>query len=113
MTREELVQSIANTENVLTLPMGDVRDAWNYGRLGIHVRRQISNDLKGMGIGHYPVNLPEYQHEYVRLYKLGTPISDIIDAVLHPSKEHDDQLRELIGGDSRAILDSIKALVCS
>lgn len=113
MTKDELVESITNAENLLTLPMAEVRDAWKYGRLGIHVRRQISNELRGMGIGHYPRKLPEYQHEYVRLYKLGTPVSDIIDAVLNPSKEHDDELRDLIGGDSRAILDEIKALVCS
>ncbi len=112
MTKDEINSALEQGENVLTLTMQEVRDAWEYAKLGIHVRRQISNDLRGMGIGHYPVKLPEYQHQPVRLYKLGTPMAQIIEAVLNPSTEQDQELRQMAVGDARATLDAVKALVC-
>jgi len=112
MKRSDIVPTLEEQENLLTLTMQQVRDAWGYAKLGIHVRRQISNDLRGMGIGHYPVDLPEYQHQFVRLYKLGTSVARIHEAVLNPSVENDHELRQMAGGDARATLDKIKALVC-
>jgi hypothetical protein len=112
MDKPTLAQNVTEHENVLTCRMEELRDAWGYARLGIHVRRQISNDLRGMGIGHYPAELPDYQDRQVRLYKLGTPVAHIIEAVLNPSQENDDQLRQMTAGDARETLDAIKALVC-
>lgn len=112
MTKDELITALEEGDNILTVSMQSVRDAWRYAKLGIHVRRQISNDLRGMGIGHYPTELPDYQHEPVRLYKLGTPLARVIDAALHPSEEHDAELRQMAGGDAEATLEQIRALVC-
>ncbi len=112
MAKQEITDMLAENENMVTLSMEQVRDAWDYGRLGVHVRRQVSNDLRGMGIGHYPRKLPEYQHEPVRLYKLGTPVADLIDAVLHPSEDNDAALRQVIAEDAQQILNQVKAIVC-
>lgn len=112
MTKDELTAKLGEMENVLTVRMQEVRDAWKYAKLGIHVRRQISNELRGMGIGHYPNPLPEYQEQPLRLYKLGTPVAQVIDAVLNPSLEHDRELRQMAEGDAQTTLEQIRALVC-
>lgn len=63
-------------------------------------------------MGHYPAGLPFFQHEAVRVYKLGTPVADLIEAVLVPNAQHDDELREKAGGDESTILRQIRELVC-
>ena len=99
-------------QGVLTTTMGIVRDAYGAGRLGVHVRKAISDQLKSLGIGHYPDPLPEDQMRNVRLYRLGSPIADLIDAVLQPSEAHDEELRAAAGGEDAAIVRRIRELVC-
>jgi hypothetical protein len=114
MNKDEIKASVEGSGNVLSLSMEELRNAWGYRRLGPYVRSEISKDLRGMGVGHYPEELGDYQNESVRLYRLGTPLATIIEAVLHPSADTDEQLRELAAreGDARATLDRIRALVC-
>ncbi len=77
-----------------------LRDAHGAGKLGVLVKDQISKDLAGMGLGHVPVELPQYQDKPVRLCKLGTSVADIIQAVIVPSPENDEKLKTLAGQDS-------------
>src|SRR5436309_13278625 len=92
---------------VLTLRAGDLRDAYGGGRLSSGVRAGISRDLLGLGLGHYPQELPDWQDNPVRVYKLGSPIADLIDAVLEPSVGHDDELRQAVRGDAADIVQRI------
>lgn len=109
---EELREHVDNHDGVLTTTMGVLRDAYGKGRLGPHVRAGIHNALAGLGLGHFPSELPEYQNERVRLYRLGSPVGNLINAVLDLSEESDELLRGTAGSQDTEILRQIKELVC-
>ena len=98
--------------NLLTVEMGDLRDIHGAGRLGIHVRSSIHRALENAGLGHYPIDLPDYQSGQVRVYRLGSDIADLIAAVTTPSSENDDALRSVSGGEAAEMIRRIKELVC-
>jgi hypothetical protein len=92
--------------------MHELRDAFGAGRLGVTVRASISKELSALGLGHVPTDLPDSQLEYVRLYKKGTSVAEIIESVLTATERQDAALREMAAGDSQRLLQKIKALVC-
>jgi hypothetical protein len=55
---EGIKAEVEQNGNVLTITMGRSWDAHGAGRLGEHVRVDISKALAGIGLGHVPVNLP-------------------------------------------------------
>ena len=69
----------------MTVKVGVVRDAFNYGRLGVHVRQEISKKLRGLGIAHLPQSVPDWQEHPIRLYRMGTPIAELLDAAHDPT----------------------------
>ena len=110
-TPEDIRKAVQASGDVLTVKMEVVRDAFKYDRLGVNVRSVISEKLGGLGLGHYPVDLPDRQWVSVRLYKLGSPIADLVDAVLNPSDEHDVELRNAVSGGDSETIKRIKALL--
>lgn len=108
---DEIRKAVEASGDVLTVPMESVRDAFGYDRLGVNVRAMISEKLRGLGLGHYPTDLPDRQWVPVRLYKLGSSIADLIDAALHPSDDHDDELRKAVTGGDTETIKRIKALL--
>jgi hypothetical protein len=108
---EDVRTSVEAAGGVVTFRAGDLRDAFGAGRLSSGVRDGISRGLLGLGLGHYPQELPDWQDFLVRVYKLGSPIADIIDAVLVPSPAHDEELRQAVHGDAAEILQRIRDLV--
>jgi hypothetical protein len=67
-----------------------------------------------MGLGHVPQDLPIYQHELVRLFKYGTPVGELITAVLTPGQQNDTKLREQYsagGPDYASIVRQIREIV--
>ena len=113
-TIEEIKEQVEKNGNLLTVTMEQLRETHGAGRLGVHVRDDISQSLAGMGLGHVPQELPSYQHELVRLYKRGTPIGQLIEVVLSPSEQHDRTLVERFGTkgpDYVAIIQKIRDLV--
>jgi hypothetical protein len=111
-TLEELKELVESLGGLLTVDMEDVRDAYGAGRLGVHVRQNISKALNGLGLGHYPAELPDRQWELIRVYKFGTPAADLIGAVRDPSVENDELIREAVGGNAAETLEQIRELVC-
>jgi hypothetical protein len=111
-TWADLKSEVEAEEGILTVEMGLLRDVFGVLRLGRHVVDGIHRALIGEGLGHFPESLPEWQGDVVRLYQLGSPTADLIDAVLHPSETHDEELRDLVRGDSRQVLEEIRLLVC-
>ena len=111
-TFDELNQLVTQSQGVLTVRMEGLRDALKVRRLGIHVRTEIHRKLQGLGLGHYPPDLPTYQEEPVRVYKLGSPVAELIQALTQPSLTHDEKLRRAGGGEAEDILNQIRALVC-
>ncbi|KAA3638830.1 MAG: hypothetical protein DWP92_05565 [Armatimonadetes bacterium] len=109
---EDVRQAVVDNSDVLTVEMRQLRDAHGAGRLGVHVRTNISKKLRGLGLGHYPVDLPDRQEQMIRIYRQGSPIAEIVDAVLNPSMSHDAELRQAVGGDAQQILDLVRELVC-
>ncbi|MDA8332300.1 MAG: hypothetical protein M0027_14090 [Candidatus Dormibacteraeota bacterium] len=116
----QLGQDVDSNSGVLTVTMERLRDEYGAGRLGIHVRTGISQALHSAGLDHYPITggdghpLEGDQLARVRVYRQGSPIAEVIDAVLHPSEGHDAELRELVGGDDAGqILKQVRELVCA
>jgi hypothetical protein len=92
--------------------MEQLREAYEAGRLGTHVRTGISDKLAEHGLGHLPGELPSYQHEEVRLYSVGKSAGKIIEAVLRPSQQGDGLLREVASTDARETLQKVRELIC-
>jgi len=115
-TIEEIKEQVEKNGNLLTVTMEQLREAHGAGRLGVNVRSEISQLLAGMGLGHVPQELPNYQDELVRLYKRGTPVGQLIEVVLTPGEQHDGTLIERFstqGLDYAAIVQKIRELVAN
>lgn len=113
MDYDELRQAITDNSGVLTIDMGTLRDAHKAGKLGIHVRANISRELRSRGIGHMPEELPAYQHERVRLWLMGTPAGDLIESVLKIGSDSDATIREAAESDATDVLERVRELVCA
>jgi hypothetical protein len=111
MTWDELKEKVEQNENVLTVSTADLRDIYGVKRMGVHVADEIEAKLAGVGLGVTPeIEADSWQE--VRLFKLGTPVGDILTAANNPGEEGDKTLRELAEGDASERLRQIKALVC-
>jgi hypothetical protein len=110
---DEVRKAVEANDNLLVVQMIELREAHGASKLGVHVRREIADQLAGAGLGCFPE--PEnvgYQEENVRVFRRGTPIADVIDAVLRPSDFGDDRLREAAAGGGAEKLKQIRAIVC-
>lgn len=110
---DELRQLVIDNGGVLTLDMKVLRDIHGAGKLGVNVRANISKELRGRGLGHYPAELPQYYWDPARVYLMGSPAGDLIEAVLAPSPERDDLIRETVNGDSSDVLAKVREIVCA
>jgi len=114
MNWNEIKENVEKRDNVMTVTMDILRDAHGAGKLGVYVRQDIAKKLAGMGLGHVPQSLPNYQHDQVRLYKRGTPVGDLIELVLSPSEPNDTKLVEQFREDKvdyAAIVTQIREMV--
>lgn len=105
-----LAQEVAQ-RGLMTVSMQMLRDAYGARKLGANVRQNISDTLEGMGIRHFPEDLPEYQDRLVRLYRAGTPAAKVVAAVLTPSADNDRFLLETLQQDDTLILSKIRELL--
>ena len=105
--------AIDDNDGILMVTQELLRNAHGAERNGRHVREAIQKELASRGIGSLPEDLPVYQHEAVRLYRLGSPTAAVISAVLHPSEAGDATLRQTTGSDAIDILNQVRELVCS
>lgn len=112
MTYQDLRQQVIDNGGVMTTNMGVLRDVHGAGKLGVHVRANISKELRRQGMAHYPEDLPIYQDELVRVYMAGTPAGDLIEAVLSVSEESDQTIRDAVEKDASVILERVRELVC-
>jgi hypothetical protein len=96
---DDLKKKVEENDGVLTVPMRILRDIHGADRLGINVRDNISRDLAGYGLAHFPESLPDNQYTYARVYKQGTPVADIILAVLDADPAKDATIRKAGGGN--------------
>ena len=108
---DELKKAVADNGGVLTVTMEQLRVAHDFGRLGPHVKKSIHDSLAKNGLGFFP-GLGDYQYEVTRVYQLGTPVADLINAVLNPSKPNDLKVRKAAEGEEAEVLARVRALVC-
>ncbi len=111
---DEIRKAVEANDNLLVVPMYELREAHGAAKLGVHVRREIGEKLAAAGLGCFPD--PEdvtYQEDEVRVFRRGTPIADLVDAVMRPSDFGDDRLREAASGQGAEILKQIRELVCA
>lgn len=106
-TWDEIKSRVESNDNVVTVTMEELRGAMGAGKLGVHIRAEISKQLAGMGLGHVPKELPSYQHEQVRLFKFGTPVGELIVTVLNPGEQNDKKLAGQVGTEAVDYADII------
>lgn len=114
MNFDQIKEQVEKNGNVRTFTMEVLRNAHGAAKLGVIVREEISQSLVGIGLGHVPETLPNYQHEQVRLYKRGTPVGQLIESVLSPGEQNDKLLADrcgVQGPDYAAIVEKIRELV--
>lgn len=108
----DLSRDVDGDGGLVTTTMEQLREIHGAGRLGKHVRDAISQQLAAHGLGHLPVELPSYQENEVRVYRLGSPIGKVIDAVQKPNSGGDAVLRGVGGDTSADVLAKVRELVC-
>lgn len=111
-TFDELKSSVEANQNVLSVRMEVLRDIFGVKRLGIHVCTEISRKLAGVGLGHYPEELEPDAWQEVRVYKLGSPMAELLHAANAPGGEQDAVLRGVAQNDAAEVVEQIRALVC-
>lgn len=111
-TYEALREAVVTNEGIYQATMAELKAIKGAGRLGVHVRDAISRDLASHGMGHLPEQLPPNQEDEVRLFLLGSPVADIVNAVLQPSDRGDQSLRRLGTSKADEMLQQIRELVC-
>ena len=109
---EDLRTTVVVAGGLQKTTMGTLKKIDGAGRLGVHVRNSISRTLQSHGLAHLPRELPPNQDDDVRLYLLGTPIADLIEAVLTPSDRGDETLRSVGGSEAQEQLRRIREIVC-
>jgi hypothetical protein len=109
---DALRAAVEQKQDVLTVSMLDLREAVQAGRLGQHVLNSISRALAGRGLAHVPRALPSYQEYQVRVYKVDSPVAEVIEAALEPGDDRDELLREAANKEASLKLNQIRDLVC-
>lgn len=107
----DLWELIENDQGIHVTTMRQLRDRFEYGRLGVNVCSEIASTLASWGIGVFPAELPARQNVPVRLYRKGTPIAELVEAVLAPTNEGDDLLRRVGVDNTTGVIDQIRLLV--
>lgn len=110
-TLDDLVAEVKDNGGVVTVAAEDLRDRYGADRLGVNVRASIANELAGRGLAHYPTPLPDRHYDLVRVYKQGSPIADLIQAVLTVDSKSDARLRRAAKGDCEKVLAKIRELL--
>jgi hypothetical protein len=108
---DELAKHVQDQGHIAVFDMGILRDLEGAGKLGKYVRSAISKSLGSHGLGHFPEDLPIYQHEEVRVFRRDSPVGRVVDAVLHPSANGDAVLRVLTDNDDHERLEQIRQIL--
>jgi hypothetical protein len=56
--------------------------------------------------------MPQGRRDEVRIYKRGTKVGNIVEAVLEPADHKDDLLREVSSRDPDDVIAQVRKLVC-
>jgi hypothetical protein len=114
MNYDQLREKVRENNGVLTVKMGTLRDAHGAGKLGVNVRANITKELRSRGLSHaHGDELPAYQEDPVRIWLMGTPAGDLIEAVHNESADSDSAIRSAVESDAADVLAKVRELVCA
>lgn len=108
---DDLKRAADANAGVYVTTMETLRDLKGAGRLGNLVREDISRILASRGMGHLPGELPAYQEQDVLIYSLGGDVGVLVRAVLFPSRESANALRNLNASAATDKLKKISAII--
>lgn len=78
---QDLILAVDSNEGIQRVSMATLRQLEGRQRVGKHVLSAIEDKLASLGLGHLPEALPNRQQQSVLLYRVGTPASEVIQAV--------------------------------
>jgi hypothetical protein len=119
---EELIRKVEENDGVATVEMGVIRDLAGYAKLGKHVLADASSQMGARGLGHYPLdaeNLPLYQHERIRVFKKGSHVDRLYQAMARVSTEDeqaqkdDELIAEIANSEANEKLKAIRKIACT
>ena len=110
----ELAGLVDQNAGVMTVEMGVLRDVHKAGKLGSIVVAGIHERLESLGLGHVPPELPTYQDQRAIVYRKGTPVARLINALTSINEHSDRVLRDFASKDRRSneIVQKIREMVC-
>ena len=108
-TYDELGAYVDRKNGVGTVSAGRLRDIHGAQRLGSEIREAIGAQLKRRGLGHHPAQIPDDHRQVVRVYRIGSPVGEIIRAVSEVGSENDKALRQ--AAKSPELIQRLEALM--
>lgn len=84
---------LVQDEGLAVVQMYVLRDAAQWSRLRAGTLAVIEDELRKRALWVYPA-LSENRHDEVRVYKVGTQLGNLVEAVTHPSEQGDNLLQE-------------------
>ncbi len=76
---KKLKEKVEKKGGFLTIYMKDLRDAYGVGKLGPNVNTGIDRELRAVNLGHTK-ELTESQWDGIRLYQIGHPAEELVNA---------------------------------
>ena len=110
---EQIKEAVADHGGVLTLNMGELRDAYGADRLGSHIREGIEGEFGELGLAHRPRRLTNCQEDTVRLYLPKSPVGKLLEAASRRGESSDNVLRRLANGEAERKLRQMTELLSS
>lgn len=95
MSMESILQRVSDCDNVCTFSMRELRDAIGRQRCKGQVCQEISDALFENNLRHLPLELPHDQNHKVRVYRIGTPVAEVIGLVSRCTENSDEALRTM------------------
>ena len=81
---DDLASKVNRSAERLLVPMEALRDLHGKGRLGPRVNDEISQHLRGVGLGHAPDPLPTKQSDLILIFRFGSKIDRVFNALKKP-----------------------------
>lgn len=108
----EIRSQVEASGNLIVLTAEQLRDAYGVRKLGVRVRAGIKQELFDEGLGHIPEEIPDDRRAEIRIYRLGTELADLVEAILRPNPKGDAKLRAFGSIDAILTLEKVRSLVC-
>lgn len=111
-TFEELGDLVDSSDGLVVVTAEQLRDAADWQRLTQGAIEDIANGLAQHGLGSFPPMEPGQRGAEVRVYRRGTALGNLVDAVVRPGAPGDRRLRETANNTAADVVARIRKMVC-